>query len=125
MSTRVELYVIRGVSLDVKGFEEALNANEPLLEKMEELYFPWCGGEEAEGKLGVLFDGVNGDYAIAGYCVAAGNGKDDGHLSKPIEIRDREFNLDYKVAKWLTQNELSKYLKPDSDIATHVISHYH
>jgi hypothetical protein len=122
MSTRAETYVIYGRKLDVD-----LIKNEKSHEIPEELYFPWCG-EGAKDTLGVLYDGMNGAYCIAGYCIAVGSEWDGPELGL-VEIDCNTIDIDMleKVNTWIHGNMLYIYIQDEETSGNKIwiLTHYH
>lgn len=118
MSVRVECYVIRGVNLiNLESYNHDDN-------KIEKLEFPWCG-QDCEGKFGILYDGMSGNYCIAGYCYDSGDSLgQDGHLNGLVEIPKYSKRLDNKIFDWLISNDLINS-EESCKLMDMVVSHYH
>lgn len=122
MSVRSETYIIYGTKLDFEKTSEILDEGAAI-----EFH---CRGEEAKGKIGVLFDGMNGEYALAGYCIECGQ-EDAGisltNLTK--RLKESEFDhLDSQILQFIGSNKLSIIdSKPSDDFLfdVFIVTHYH
>ena len=113
MSVTKDEYVIVGVNIGYDNFDS---------EKDEDLML--YGGVDKFGSgsnpFGVLYDGMNGKYAIAGKVIAHGDMYDGTDLTS-ITVPEIA-HVQVEVAKWLKEKELVKepYL-----IQIYIVSHFH
>lgn len=110
---RCEHYLLLAVDLDIDP------SSDELYERWEGLMFPWRG-EGAVGKMGILWDGMGGQYVLAGRCIAIGT-DEDGFVHGTIGGATPGQIID--VQEWLDANGLSQYTKELP--AFHLLSHYH
>lgn len=112
MSIRCETYVIRGIFLN---WDKAI-------EIVRDLEFPWCG-KNASNTYGVLIDGMNGSYILAGHCLMCGDSSEGGGGNLDlVEISKLKYNDD-EISSWLYEN-FSKDLF-ETSLDTIFITHYH
>lgn len=118
MSIRAETYIIYGRKLDT----EKVSLDEVYVQ-LEPLKFPWRG-ENAKGTFGILWDSMNSDYVIAGYCIDVGT-EWDGPQMELNEITIQYINsLDIQTTDWMNENILYT-LSESEDNKLYILTHYH
>lgn len=123
MSVQNESYVILGVRLDFNKTSQFLEDNYC---KTDHLEFP-RGGKGAIGKLGILFDGMNGQYAIAGKCLKVESPEYNEYFDC-FDLGPYVFGkevLEKEVLTWLYENKLDLLVSGAVKCSFFVIGHYH
>ena len=114
MSTSKQTYVIYGAELDYKkvsaNYEKLLDAD---------LMFP-RNGVGAKGTCGILFDGMNSKYCIAGYCLGVDSDSESVLLNLDKNKEKKYFD---NVVDFFIKN-LNNYDKM-CDFTFFVVSHWH
>lgn len=122
MSVRSETYILIGVELG------RMKVGEDSYEYLEKLRFPWCGKGAAD-TFGVLFDGMNSNYIMAGYCHSVSNPESGGFDERAtfnLSMGDPpQWTLDKakEVQEWLRSQDFEKFTS--EQVALHVLTHYH
>jgi hypothetical protein len=121
MSTRNEVYLIYGIKLDYNKVSD--DDNYENLDK-EHLFFPWCG-RGAKGTFGILMDGTNGKYCVAGKCLAIKDDEGDQDFGF-MEIPEISAGLGIEVSDWMYANKLLPLIANDAlEHNLYLIRHYH
>lgn len=118
MSMRAETYIIYGRKLDAqKAF------NDETYDKLSPLKFS-LSLKNVKGTSGILFDGMDGSYVIAGYCIDVG-AEWDGPQMSFNEIDDHYLKLlDHQTTDWIIQN-LPYTLCESEENKLYILTHYH
>lgn len=118
MSTRIETYVIVGVLLDVDAIFKSRDNGNPIFEFQD---FPWCG-KGATGTMGILLDGMSGDYGIAGHCLGVSD--EEGQSFGLLALDDVSPKTVEAVNEWLEESGLNPYVK-EPKVRNYVVHHWH
>ena len=108
MSTNVEHYVIVGIDAGARDKEGST------YDKFEKLGF-----EPDEGNYGCVFDGMNEQYAICGYCLFKGD-EYDGIESGATGLDGLNNCIRKNVEIWLNGHGIEF-----KEVRLHVVSHWH
>lgn len=121
MSVRQEVYLIYGTKLDYDKVRKVDDSNSEFYDNVR---FPWCG-EGAKGRLGILFDGMGGEYCIAGKCIALEDYM--GESFDLLPIPDRSEMNDLEVSDWLIEKGLFGLISEDAKpgFNFYLITHCH
>ena len=112
MSVNIEHYIIKGVKLDKKLYKAYFKGEDELEESL-------CFNDKPEGKLGILYDGMNVNYILAGKCsfyTEEYYGIPLIKIEKTLEEEQEEIN------NWLKSNNLD-WMSEDYQIETYIVSH--
>lgn len=120
MGTRNETYLMLAVKLDFEEITKEMNEGES--SKFESLQVPYCG-IKAKDTMGILVDGMNGEYAIAGLVLGVVN-EDNGGF--PLTVIEDNIPRD-SVFKWLRETGLDTLQPKGSNIYPDlmILTHYH
>jgi len=92
-------------------------------EAFETLEVPWRG-EGAEGKMGILYDGMCGEYVLAGKIIGVSSDEGDGFSLLEVEPISQE--LAFEVAGWITENDLAKFVDDENHAVKNIlVTHWH
>lgn len=120
MSIRAETYIIYGRKLDTK-----MVFKDEVYDLIDHLQFPWCG-EGAKGTFGILLDGMNTSYALAGYCIDVADNTDFmGFDLLKLEQDKIDEQLLEKTNNWIAEHKLFKYLESEEGNKIWIATHYH
>ena len=120
MSVQNESYVIFGAKLDYNKVSLEYDKD---YERIGNLMLP-KGPNRAVGCLGLLFDGMNGQYCVAGKCLALEKPEAEEYFECfKVPINNSAF-LAYEVRKWIEDNGLSD-LVGNNSFAFYVVGHHH
>lgn len=121
MSTQHDIYAIYGVKLDHK-----INHTD---EEDERLYDLDLNNSDFSGKqlgtIGLLYDGMSGEYWFCGVCLAFAEVYDGDSVPltaiDPVSLSKEHAS---KIDEFMTQNNLGQYLLPEP-YQLYIFSHYH
>ncbi len=126
MSIQQATYIIKGIKFDLKKLEED---NEDFYTKLTEYYdknhyFSWRTVKgKMDGVVGVLFDGMGGDYCIIGKLLKQTQDRYDGsYFDSPVEVT--EFTKEEKEEVIKFASDVFDINIPEHLMKTFVVDHH-
>lgn len=119
MSTRNETWLIYGYSLP---YDSKLVDRIYEMPNEDEINLPWCG-ENAENKIGLLIDGMCGDYILCGKVMAVANEENAGFPLMAVPVGPWQ-STEKEIDEWLVKNDLANLCDQESS-RLWLVTHWH